>query len=112
MSSALITRKFLALLAVGLLGAALGCGGGESPKSEASAPPAATTGTAASTAASGGSTGTASFAAKVSYEGSVPAPQKLNLNEHPNCTAMHKEVLERRQLMVQNSAPTYAPGDM
>ncbi|HWW92439.1 MAG TPA: hypothetical protein VN375_03660 [Vicinamibacteria bacterium] len=99
----MIRSNFLALLAIGLLGAGVACGGGESPKSEASAsaPAAATTG-AVSTAASGGSTGTASFSGKVAYEGSVPPVERVKLNADPKCAAMHKEGLERWQLRVKD----------
>jgi hypothetical protein len=96
----MIIRNFPALLALGLFGAGIACGG-ESPKSESAAPPAA----AASAAPASGaapSAGTASISGKVSFEGPVPAADRVKLNADPKCAAMHKEGLERWQLRVKD----------
>jgi hypothetical protein len=98
----MIMRNFLALSALGLLGVAVACGGGETPKAAASAPAAAATGAAASAAAAGASTGTASLSGKVAFEGAPPPVERVKLNADPKCAAMHKEGLERWQLRVKD----------
>src|SRR5258708_669449 len=95
-------RNFLALSALGLLGVAVACGGGETPKAAASAPAAAATGAAASAAAAGASTGTASVSGKVAFEGAGPPGERVKLNADPKCAAMQKEGLERWQLRVKD----------
>jgi hypothetical protein len=70
--------------------------GGEAPKSET---PAASTAAAPAAAPAGGS-GTVS--GKISFEGSVPAADKVKLNADPKCAAMHKDGLERWQVHVKD----------
>jgi hypothetical protein len=69
--------------------------GGEAPKTETPAAPAAPPAAAAPT-------GNASVAGKVSFEGTVPAPDKVKLNADPKCAEMHTGGLERQLIQVKD----------
>jgi plastocyanin len=76
------------------------CGGGEK---EAAAPPPGTAAPAAGApAAGGGGKGTASISGKITYDGAVPAPEKVKLSADPKCQGMHPQGLEKRAVRVSN----------
>jgi len=92
--------RFIALAALPLL-VYCGGGGGEAAKDESkeAAAPAASEAKAAAPASSKGS---ASISGKVSYDGAVPAPEKVKLTADPKCAAMHKDGLERTPIKVKD----------
>lgn len=86
-------RNTLALIALGALPFAVACGGGEAPK------PAAPPSTAAPAAAAPAATsGTASISGKISFEGTMPAGEKVKLSADPKCQALHPDGLERKTI--------------
>jgi hypothetical protein len=91
--------KPLALVALGTL-SLFACGGGESPSSESAEKKAAPESKPAAAAASAGGSGGVS--GKITFEGTVPAVEKVKLNADPKCAAMHKEGLERWQVHVKD----------
>jgi hypothetical protein len=88
----MIVRNGVALLSMVAAFGLVACGGGEAPKSQASAPPASELKPAAAAPAAGG---TASVTGKVSFEGTAPAAEKVKLSADPKCAALHKDGLER-----------------
>jgi hypothetical protein len=86
--------------------ALVACGGGQAPQQSAPAAaataPAAPAAGAAPAAAGGSGTGSGSIAGKVSFEGSVPAADKVKLSADPKCAAMHKDGLERQNIKVKD----------
>lgn len=83
---------------------ALACGGAsEAP----GPPPAAPAGpTAAKPAAA--PTGTASISGKVSYEGAIPAAEKVKIAADPKCQAQHPQGLEKQAVQVSNGGLAHA----
>lgn len=98
----MIVRNSLALMSAGALVILAACGGGEPSKTESTPPPAAAPAAGAPAAGGGAATGTASISGKITYEGSVPAPEKVKLSADPKCVAMHKDGLERTQIHVKD----------
>jgi plastocyanin len=90
-------RKASVLLTFGVL-PFVACGGGEAPQQ--SAPPATSAPAAAPPAAAAG--GSASLSGKVSYDGAVPAAEKVKLSADPKCAAMHKDGLEKQPIEVKD----------
>jgi hypothetical protein len=94
------TRHVFAFLTSCVLASAA-CGGGEAPKpaeAPASTAPAAVAAAAPAAAAGGGG----SITGKVSFEGTVPAAEKVKLSADPKCAAMHKDGLERSAIHVKD----------
>jgi hypothetical protein len=81
-----------------------GCGGGEAPKEQPKAAPAAEAPKteAAPAAASAASNGTASIKGKISFEGTPPAPEKVKVSGDPFCAEAHKGGLERQPIVVKD----------
>ena len=86
-------RKAVTLLALTTLPAA--CGGGSS---EQAAPPATTS----PGAPAAGATGNGTISGKVSFTGTVPAPQKIKVAADPKCQSMHPQGLEKQTVQVQD----------
>lgn len=88
-------RITLAFFTAGSLPLLVACGGGgtETPKADPATPA-----TAAAPAAKAGATGTASIKGKISFEGDVPAAQRVKLKADPKCHEAHKDGLERRAI--------------
>jgi plastocyanin len=92
-------HKPLALVAAALP-LLLACGGGEK---EAAAPPPGTAAPAAGApAAGGGGKGTGSISGKITYDGAVPAAEKVKLSADPKCQGMHPQGLEKQPVRVSN----------
>lgn len=94
--------KPLALLIMAGLPLLAVCGGGEK---EAAAPPPATTAPAAGAPAApagGAAKGTASISGKITYDGPVPAPEKVKLAADPKCQGMHPQGLEKQTVRVSS----------
>jgi plastocyanin len=91
--------KSLALLTAALPLIAA-CGGGE--KETAAPPPGTAAPAAGAPAAGGGGKGTASVSGKITYDGAVPAPEKVKLAADPKCQGMHPQGLEKRTVRVSN----------
>lgn len=87
-----MSTRYFAVFAVSAFALAA-CGGSEAP------PPAPAAAPAAAAPAAGGS---GSITGKVSYDGSVPAADKVKLTADPKCAAMHKDGLERQTIKVTN----------
>lgn len=90
-------RKASILLMLGVLPFVTACGGGETPQQ--TAPPATSAPAAAPPAAA--AAGSATLSGKVSYDGAVPAPEKVKLSADPKCAAMHKDGLEKQSILVK-----------
>jgi plastocyanin len=77
------------------------CGGGEK---EAAAPPPGNAAPAAGApaAAGGAAKGSASITGKITYDGAVPAPEKVKLSADPKCQGMHPQGLEKQPVRVSN----------
>jgi len=96
-------RYRFAVLVLGALAVSVACGGGE--KQETQAPPPAAAAAAPPPAAAGGgapAAGNASISGKVTYDGAVPAPEKIKLSADPKCVEMHKEGLEKQPIKVKD----------
>lgn len=89
-------KPFARLLLLGSVPLAVACGGGEAEK------PAAAPATQPAAAAPAASAGSASVAGKVSFDGAVPAAEKVKLSADPKCAAMHKDGLERQTIHVKD----------
>jgi hypothetical protein len=96
-------RNRFAVLVLGALAVTVACGGGEKQETQAPAPPA---GAAATPAATGGAApaaaGDASISWKITYDGTVPPPEKVKLSADPKCAEMHKEGLEKQPIKVKD----------
>ncbi len=93
------TRKFLASLTLGVLPLAVACGGESKPEA---APPASQAAAPAAPAGGGASTGSASVAGKISFEGTAPAPEKVKVTADPKCAKMHPDGLEKQAIRVKD----------
>ena len=92
-------RKSFAVLTLGVL-PALACGG-STPEPTPAAPPASTAaGPAAAPAAP--AAGASTISGKVSYEGAVPAPEKIKTSADPKCQAMHPNGLDKKVVDVKD----------
>jgi hypothetical protein len=98
----MIVRKALAVTGLCALPLALVSCGGDTPKSETPSAPASAAPAAAAPAAAPAAGGSGSVSGKISFEGTVPAAEKVKLNADPKCAAMHKDGLERWQLHVKD----------
>jgi Carboxypeptidase regulatory-like domain len=94
----MIMRKAFAVTGLCALPFVVSCGGGDAPKSEAPAAPPKSEAAAPAAA----SAGTASLTGKVSFEGTVPAGEKVKLNADPKCAEMHKDGMERQPIHVKD----------
>jgi hypothetical protein len=90
-----MSMKPFALMALAALPFTASCGGGEE-----AATPAAPVVTQAHKAPA--AAGTGSVAGKVSFEGAVPAAEKVKLSADPKCHEMHKEGMERQTIKVKD----------
>ena len=92
-----------AVLVLAAVAVTAACGGGE--KQETQAPP-PTAGAAAPPAATGGgaapAAGSATLSGKVTFEGTVPPPEKIKLSADPKCVEMHKEGMEKQPIKVKD----------
>ena len=88
-------RKPFAVLTLGVL-PALACGGGSSEPTPA---PAATAKAVTAAAPAAGAT---TLSGKVTYEGAVPAPEKVKTSADPKCQAMHPQGLDKKVVDVNN----------
>ena len=79
---------------------AVACGGSESPAPPPVAPGAPTAAKPAATTAKG----TASISGKVTYDGAVPAAEKVKVSADPKCQAQHPQGLEKQPVRVANGA--------
>lgn len=86
-------RKASVLLTLGVLPFVTACGGGETPQQT---PPPATAAPAAA------QTGSGSLSGKVTYDGAVPAAEKVKLSADPKCAAMHKDGLQKQSIEVKD----------
>ncbi len=93
-------RKPLALLTLGTLPFLAACGGGETPKS--AAPVAEAPKADAAAPAAGASAGTASVSGKISFDGAVPAAEKVKVSADPKCVAMHPNGMEKQTIQVKD----------
>jgi hypothetical protein len=95
-------RNSLALLALGSLPMLVACGGGEEnkPAAPAEAPKAA----APAAPADGGAakTGSGSISGKISFDGAVPAAEKIKTSADPKCAAMNPGGLEKQVIQVKD----------
>src|SRR6185295_17398551 len=95
----MILRKPFALLAVGSL-SLFACSGDSTQSTPSAASKAAPA--EAKPAAPAAAAGSAAVTGKITFEGTVPAAEKVKLNADPKCAAMHKDGLERWQLHVKD----------
>jgi plastocyanin len=81
--------------------ALLACGGGEKTEAPAAAPASSQ---AAAPAGAGGAAakGSGSIAGKISFAGTVPAPEKIKVSADPYCQNQHKDGLERKVVDVKD----------
>jgi hypothetical protein len=95
-------KNVVALLTIATLPLLIACGGGEAPKEapKAEAPAAAAPKADAPAAPTGA--GTASISGKVSFEGTVPAPEKIRVSADPVCQEAHKNGLEKQAVLVKD----------
>src|SRR5262245_43525041 len=75
-------------------------GANESPAPNAGAPAAPSAAKPAAATAKG----TASISGKVTYEGAVPAAEKVKVSADPKCQAQHPQGLEKQPVRVTNGA--------
>jgi hypothetical protein len=94
------TRKPFTVLALGALPLAMACGGGASR--EETTPPATTAASPASGAPATGAGGTGSVSGKVSFTGTVPAPERVKVAADPKCQSMHPQGLEKQTVQVRD----------
>ena len=96
-------RNRFAVLVLAAAAVTAACGGGGQqetqapppPAGGAAAPPAATTGAAAPT-------GSETISGKVTFDGAVPAPEKVKLSADPKCVEMHKDGMEKQPIQVKD----------
>jgi len=89
-------RKPFAVLTLGVL-PALACGGSSEPT-----PAPAATAAAPAAAPAAPAAGATTLSGKVSYEGAVPAPEKVKTSADPKCQAMHPQGLDKKVVDVNN----------
>jgi len=90
----MIPRGLLIIVATGAFFARFGGGAALDPAPVAAGPAAAAT--------PAGDTGSGGIAGKVSFSGTAPPPQRVNLSADPRCAAIHKGGLKRQPVKVKD----------
>jgi hypothetical protein len=96
-------RNRFAVLVLAAVAVTAACGGGEKQETQAPPPPAA--GGAAPPAATGAAApaaGSETISGKVSFDGTVPPPEKVKLSADPKCVEMHKDGMEKQPIQVKD----------
>lgn len=93
-------RNRFAVLVLAAAAVAAACGGGEKQETQAPPPAAGAASPAAGAGAAAPAAGNETISGKVTFDGTVPPPEKVKLSADPKCAEMHKGGLEKQPIKV------------
>ena len=98
----MLIRNRFAVLVLAAFAVTAACGGGEKQESQPAPPPAGAAAPPAATSGAAPAAGNETISGKVTFDGTVPPPEKVKLSADPKCVELNKGGMEKQPIQVKD----------